>query len=148
MSHILKMLPKKGTRGDRVLIEMAKHPVGPIAESVLMAAHGTDQLHPAIWRNGPYRLLIGADLIEAVPGGYWVMTDLARTLLRDAAFDLARQIRLINLVPLPAANMATARYVPPFRPKPAPPPMRETRPGALDYKTIPSVHARPTTLAL
>jgi hypothetical protein len=130
------LMPRVGSRARLVLVTLAKF-ADPIAESILMAAHGMDGRAPTIWRQGPYQLLTTSMLIERLHDGRWCVTQRGRELLAEQAAEQGRE----EASPLPIANMATPRAVPPFRPMVAPS-WRNlvVREGAFDYTEIRSLH--------
>lgn len=132
------LMPKAGTRARLVLVTLAGFP-GPVEESVLMDAHGMDSRAPTIWRQGPYLLLTTSALIDRLHDGRWYVTARGRELLAELETDQER----VEAAPLPAANMATPRSAPDWRPLAAKSWRASVvREGAFDYAEIPSLHAR------
>ncbi|OFJ46410.1 hypothetical protein BA896_021900 [Janthinobacterium lividum] len=129
-------MPKKGTRARRVMEVLFAYRQ-PLHEPVLMAAHGLDTLTPTIWRQGPYRSLAAAGLIEVTHARYWMLTVKGRALMDAAEAELMQ-----TTTPAPAKeNLVPPRSVPPFRPMAARPAIWLTREGALDFRAIPSLYS-------
>lgn len=136
-------LPKQGSRQRLVLDTLFAH-AQAVDERTLMAAHGLDNLQPTMWRQGPYKSLQADDLICSTTAGFnnsahWGLTTTGRILMENASAKSAPATK-----PEPSiANPVPPRTARPFRAMtPGTLTIRETRPGALDYRNIPSHHAR------
>jgi hypothetical protein len=128
-------LPHKGSRARRVM-EILFKLQHAVPEIDLMAAHGLDKLPPTMWRQGPYKRLATAKLIVKSESG-WALTASAQKLM---IADEKQLLGVTEEAEIPA-NLVPSRRAPEFRPmKISSWALQVSRPGALDYQTIPSLH--------
>lgn len=113
------------------------------AENELMAAHGMDGLAPTKWRQGPYRGLLSAGLIEPCGTGFNNMRyyQLTRPCLELLQAENGQQQPTAGSSPT-VPHLVPPRTAPAFRPlDPAYYSRLPQRAGAFDYRSIPSLYA-------
>jgi hypothetical protein len=136
------LLPPAGSLQRRVLDALYLYRAGS-AENDLMAAHGMDGMAPTMWRQGPYRALLLAGLIEPTLSGFnnsrrWILTAPCRTLMQA---ERAQPPRADGPTPAPS-QLVPARQAPDFVAlDPGYYSRIPQRDGAWDFKNIPSLYA-------
>lgn len=114
----------------------------------LPEAHGTDGMAPTMWRQGPYRALVFAGLIEQIGSGFnnsrrWALTAPCRALMRA---ERAAQLQGSEAEPAAPPPLAPPRQAPAFRAlDPGYYSRIPQREGSWDFKKIPSRYADQTT---
>lgn len=130
------LMPRAGSRALRVLLELANYTL-PVREDVLMAAHRLGNMSPTFWRQGPYKSLVTARLIERTFYGCWFVTALGRQVIAQAPAAPKEN----KADPLTLGDVVRAPEPKPFRPLVlASWKTRIAREGAFDYRDIPSLH--------